>query len=297
MNAQFILPEFYRYNAIYGTLAQIIQETPDVLLPNTELYTLFGVFPGCIWNGGGVSIGGNILRDQVEDTIMYYNEELNIPLTFTFTNPILEEKHYYDTYCNMIAEVGNNGKNAILVSNLEFEKYLRENYKNYRYCRSILASENIPYTLDGPYGKYDISVMKRGNNNNWEYLNTIPMEDRSSIELLCNDPCIDNCPRIYSHYSDMARAQLEYSTQVEGLQCSIDPELRHFLYKYIKSELTSYISRDMIDKEYLPKGFCKFKCSGRSSIINCMFNIVNYLIKPEYREDILAMMLNSLGIT
>lgn len=296
MNAQFILPSFCEGQPIYSRFFSLSTEYPEILYPNTEIYTIFGIFPGCIWCGGRGTFGGQATRWQMEDMINYYNEELEIPLTFTFTNPLLEEKHYYDTYGNIIAELGNNNKNKILVSDLEFEHYLRTNYPNYKYCRSIIASEEKPYALSSPYGEYEISVLKRRKNNDWNYLDTIPQEDRASIEFLCNDPCPDNCPRIYTHYLDLAKGQLMLTNQVDGWNCTMGQVQGIFRHHYSTTQLKTYITREAIDKLYLPRGFCKFKCAGRSSPTLIMFNLAEYLVKEEYRQDVLGLLLASIGV-
>lgn len=293
MKAQFILPEFFFGVPIYGEFTKISKKYPDILYPNTEIYSIFGIFPGSIWNGGGFTTNGAVSRETIEEIIKFYNEELNVSLSFTFTNPILEEKHYYDTYSNLIAELGNNGKNIILVSDTKFESYLRKNYPNYRYVRSIIATENDFYSLESPYGKYDMSVLARRKNNDWEYLNSIPMEDRSKIEILCNERCINNCPNAYNHYRTMAEAQLQLKDRDSSELCQYQGIFSH---KDMKDKSTSYISRSMIDEIYLPKGFNKFKCAGRFSQSSIILILLNYLIKPEYHDDLFKILLSSINV-
>ena len=293
MDAEFIMPDFLAGYDIYKYFYKLTNEYPEILIPNSKIYTIFGIFDNCLWNGGGYFFGNSIRREQAKEIIDFYNYELKIPLTFTFTNPMLKKQHYEDTYSNMIAEVGHNGKNCILVSDLEFEKYLRNTYPNYKYCRSIIATEYEPYALSSKYGPYAISVMQRKKNNDWKYLDTIPITDRQFIEFLCNDTCPDNCPRLYSHYKVLGQEQIEFTEQLDGHSCTMKPPLAQiFPYYYITHNLKTYISRRMIDEEYLPRGFCKFKCSGRGSSLNIIVNILDYLIKDEYRIDVLGLMLS-----
>lgn len=251
------------------------------------------MFPGCIWNGGGLQYDGIAHKGLIEGIIDLYNNQLHLPLSFNFTNPLLEEKHYYDTYGNLIAQLGHNGKNIILVNDIKFEKYLRENYPNYKYCRSILTTKDIPYAFESEYGKYDFSVLQREKNNDWPFLLNIPTEQRLKIELLCNDPCIDNCPRLYTHYNDLARAQLEYRGNGEELKCNMRPR---FAYKNMRENVKAYISREMIDEQYLPNGFNKFKCAGRYSQLHVILNLLNYLIKSEYHDDMMVELFHTIDI-
>ena len=263
------------------------------MLPNTEVYTIFGNFPGCIWNGGGIQTSSIAQKETIEGIIKFYNDHLNLPLSFTFTNPLLNEKQYYDTYGNLIAELGNNGKNIILVSDIKFEEYLRKNYSNYKYCRSILATKNIPYSLKSKYGQYELSVLQRAKNNDWDFLLSIPEEHRSRIELLCNDPCPDNCPRLYTHYEDLAKVQIAYGQNNETVKCN----MRHqFHSKYVCEHNKTYISRQMIDNQYLPNGFNKFKCAGRYSHLHIIRNLLKYIIKVEYMEDMYEELFHTIDI-
>ena len=54
-----------------------------------------------------------------------------------------------------------------------------------------------------------------------------------------------------------------------------------------------YVSIDDIRNTYLPLGINKFKIGGRhDSKVNLIENYVNYLVKPEYRDDIRNKLLN-----
>lgn len=280
------LPDFNLGVRIYEFIVKFRKDYPEVFYEDTEIAAIFGNFSSAIWNGGGIDLSSNQDRAMVQDLIDFYNEELKIPLRFTFTNPLIEEKHCYDSYCNMIAECGHNGKNEILTSSNFLESYLRKNYPNYKYCHSIIASKNEPYDTQN---KYYLSVMQRRMNNNWDFLETIPMEQRGRIEFLCTDPCPDDCPRLYTHYRDFARAQIEYDVNAPQIACSMDKVKSEFGFKYLKT-LETYISREMIEKNYVPRGFNQFKLSGRGSISAIVYNLIEYFIKPEYRDDLRAML-------
>lgn len=283
MNAKFNLPDFVKGRPVYALLHDWMQIAPDVLLPNTEIACVYGNFPGCIWNGGGTNFEGFFTKSQIMEYIDFYNNKLHIPLRFTFTNPLIDERHLNDTYANLIAECGHNGQNEILTSSIVLENYLRKKYPNYKYCRSIIASREEPIDLSD---KYYLSVLRRRMNNNWEFLETIPEELRYKVELLCTDPCPDNCPRLYTHYRDFARAQLEFNPN-EACNCTMMDVKGNFQYKYLHS-LDTYISREMIDKEYLPRGFNQFKISGRGSALGAIMGILEYMISPEYKADAIS---------
>ncbi len=281
--ARFHLPDFVQGMEIYHYLVFAFRYTPDCFFDNTAIESVFGCFDDCIWNGGTMYVGGSVSFMQMREIIDHYNHDLNIPLTFTFTNPtITTQAQCEDRYANLIAEYGNNGFNRIQVSSPVLEEYLRKHYKNYLYNRSIIASEKIPYDVKN----YHISVIQRAKNNDWDYLNTIPEEDRGSIEFLCNDPCPDDCPRIYSHYWDLGRHQAALDdTKHHEIECIYknDYWLRHNMLSF-----KTYISRQQIDEQYLPAGFQHFKLSGRNAPSRILAGVLSYMIKPDYREDVLT---------
>ena len=286
MNAKFNLPDFIAADKAIGMLVNLKRSAPEVYLPHTEIASVFGNFPNSIWNGGGVAFGRSYDKNEIKSIIQYYNFELGLPLRFTFTNPLIDDRHTGDFFCNMIAECGHNGRNEILTSSPTLEKYLREYYPNYRYIRSIIGAEHQPYDTDE---KYYMSVMRRNMNNNWEFLDSIPMEHRAHIEFLCTDPCPDNCPRLYTHYRDFARATLEFDKENPACECSMKQEKGRFYHHYATTQLKTFISREMIDRDYLPKGFNQFKISGRGSFTGVLSGALEYMIEPEYKIDVMQM--------
>lgn len=287
------MPDFYTGANVYNEFLELIKIEPKILLPNTEIYTIFGMFPGALWNGGAANISGTISSNLIKRYIDYYNQVQHIPLTFNFTNKLITKEQCYDNYCNIIAELGNNGMNTILCCEGELESYLRATYKNYKFSRSIVDSENVPYCFQSKFGEYEVSVLQRAKNNQWDYLNNIPQVYRPRIEFLCNDLCPDNCPYIYTHYNRLAQKQIDMSElDPPAIECKMSITRGPFSYKF-RTTQKNYISREMIDRDYLPKGFCKFKCSGRFSLPTIILNLIYYLVAPEYRPDMLNILMQA----
>lgn len=284
------VPDFDLGFPIYRMLHELRSAHPEIVYDDTHLAAIFGCFGNAIWNGGGIILGTCATRRDVRACIDFYNNEMHVPLRFTFTNPLIGERQCWDSYCNMIAEEGHNGKNEILTASPILEEYLRKNYPHYKFCHSIIATKDEPFTSDP---KYDLVVMQRKMNNNWEYLETIPMEQRGKIEFLCCDPCPDDCPRIYSHYRDFARGQLEFDPESPNMSCSMQNLKGDFGYEYM-THLKTFISRDMIVKNYIPRGFNQFKLSGRTNVNAIITDLLDYYIKPEYNRDMMGYLYNSL---
>lgn len=287
MTAKFNLPDFYTNPTTYTFLFELQQDNPEIFLDNTEIVSIFGCVPNCIWNGGSTFFGTTLLRKGLEEIVNLYNNIWHMPLRLTFTNCLLKEEHCYDSYCNLVAEVFETGMNEILVASPILEKYLRQHYPNYKYCRSIIAAENIPYDTS-----YDLTVLKRCYNNNWEFLNSIPKEERHKIEILCTDPCPVDCPRIYEHYKEFATAQIAFDPSLKS-PCSQGEKRTKFQHYEAARTNPTFVTRELIDQKYLPMGFDQFKISGRMSIGQAIGQAVEYLIKPEYHVDVTCMLIDA----
>ena len=77
-----------------------MKDYPDKFRENYKIGSVYGTFPGAIWNGGR-AVFGLAQKKDIISTLNIYNSR-NIPVRFTWTNSLLEEKHVYDTYCNLI---------------------------------------------------------------------------------------------------------------------------------------------------------------------------------------------------
>lgn len=287
MKAFFNLPDFCCNLPTYRLLFELYKTDPYVFLPNTDFSCIYGCVNNVIWNGGGVVLGEMLLTEQIEELVSFYNDDLNIPLRLTYTNPLLTENMCYDTYANLVTEVFHNGKNEILVNSPILEQYLKKNYPNFKYCRSILAAKDVYYDPS-----YYLSVLKRDMNNNWDYLDSIPLAHRQKIEILCTDVCPPDCPRIYSHYKDLARIQLTYSTDQTLCACDQMDKRGKFSIYTARHSNPKYVTRELIDNEYLPRGYQQFKISGRTLISSAIVDCLEYLIKPEYKPDLALMLFN-----
>ncbi len=279
---QLNMPGFYQNGEIAFELFELLRQYPEVAYSDTKIVSLFDTFPNMIWNGGGCHFGRTLDISEVKNIVYTYNQVYNMPIRFTFTNPMLQEKHLQDTYCNLVVEACENGFNEILTSSPILEKYLKTHYPNYKYMRSIIATENGNDFSELDNNNVELVVLKRIKNNDWDYLNTIPQKYRSKIEILCNDTCTPDCPRLYSHYKEYGVAQLTYNRDLVK-PCSQKPD--PFFLKTLQSNPT-FVNRDMIVNKYYPNGFINFKIAGRSSRFAFVENINNYLIKPEYHADI-----------
>ena len=188
----------------------------------------------------------NFILKQVLDN---YNN-LGVPVRFTWTNSLLEEKHLYDTYCNLIMDMADNGMNQVLVNREVLGDYLREKYGSVSKVLtegdntedSFHARENI-YFPEGyagymeQFGKAksgfafissttkritDLADVKRELTADYalvvlDYdLNTDEITLRElepyadRIEILVDEICYPHCPKRKDHYADESLMQLTF---------------------------------------------------------------------------------------
>ena len=97
------LPGFGSFRLFYQVLMNLMKDYPDKFRDGYKIGSVYGTFPGAIWNGGR-AVYGLAGKNEIEKTLKLYNDR-KVPVRFTWTNCLLEEKHVYDTYCNLIMKM------------------------------------------------------------------------------------------------------------------------------------------------------------------------------------------------
>lgn len=276
------LPGICYFGMINHVLFVAMQKYPDMFREGYKIGSVYGTFPGAIWNGGRNILDGFASKREVDNVIKSYNS-LGIPVRFTWTNVLLEEKHIYDTYCNMVMKVGNNGLNQVLVNSPILEKYIRETYPNYKVLSSTTKRILSVDRLMEEMGKdYFLVVLDYDLNHNEKVIEKLlPQADR--VEILVNETCQPHCPNRVNHYKEISKYQLEYDTSIKFPCSDPNPEKRTFRGC---SKLPSFMTNADVD-EYVKKGFKNFKIVGRGEGKEFyMDSIIYFLVKPESRDFI-----------
>ena len=123
------LPGFCYFRLLNQVIINMMKDYPDCFREGYRIGSVYGTFPGAIWNGGRTAFGLTSKRDM-ENILKIYNSR-GIPVRFTWTNSLIEEKHIYDTYCNLIMKLADNGLNQVLVNAPVLEEYIRREYPRY----------------------------------------------------------------------------------------------------------------------------------------------------------------------
>ena len=282
---KYYIPDFFWHFNVNLKLLELMNTESQMFYDDVEIGAVFGNYPNCIWNGGSVFWGRHVDKAEMVEISARFNA-YGVPLRLTMTNPMIEEKHLNDTYANYIMRNTNNGFNQVLVSNPILEDYIRKEYPEYPVVRSILAAEDVYYDDSD---KYFMTVLRKHKNNDFELLKNI--EHKEKIEILANETCEENCPRAYTHYLEYAKNQLGYGERDE-LQMSCSFERKYDFKKMEESPLC--ISREKIKTVYEPMGFTNFKLSGRGTHGKIVISYANHMVKPEWKDDFLAMMMESI---
>lgn len=271
----FHLPGIFEKVRVNQKLIWLYENKPEVFRDNVKIGSFYGA-PGCaIWNGGRF-IRGYYTKTELE-MAKQFMEERKIPVRFTFSNCMIEEKHLNDTYCNLILDIFNNGNNEIICNSPILEKYLREKYgNNYRYISSTTKRLNNKEQQKEELQKdYYLVVIDYDHNDDDEYLRQL--ENKDKVEILCNAVCNPKCPNRTKHYKSISECQINFDP--DGLFTC--PDDKNTFYQIVKSP--KFVSVERIE-ELTAMGFKNFKLEGRTADeLDLIDILVYYLIKDEWQ--------------
>lgn len=276
------LPGFCVHFYLNQAVIMLMNKYPEKFRDGYRIGSVYGTFPGAIWNGGR-AVFGIYPKHNIEQVITTYNK-LDVPVRFTWTNSILEEKHLNDTYCNMIMHIADNGKNQVLTNTDVLEKYIRENYPNFKFISSTTKRILDPEVLKAELDKeYFMVVLDYDLNHDESVLASLePVADR--VEILVDEICYPNCPKRKDHYASESQAQLEFDvdSRFDCPNTKVKPSFAE------SKKRPAFIGNSDIGS-YIDRGFRNFKLVGRGLPIEFVKDsYMYYLVKDEYRDEIRA---------
>ncbi len=274
------LPGFYINFYLYQVLIRLMETEPEKFYDGYRIGSVYGTFPGAIWNGGRAVLGISS-RSEMESIISTYNKH-DIPVRFTWTNSLLTKDHCTDTYCNLIMKTADNGKNQVLVNTEVLEAYLRENYPGFAYISSTTKRITDPDKLREELEKdYFLVVLDYDLNHDKEVLESLkPYADR--IEILADEICFPGCPKRKEHYREESLAQLTFD-KGKAFPCPNRTKAPSFA-ECMKRP--AFLSREEIP-EYIENGYHHFKLVGRGLPQEMVVeSLLYFLVKPEYESMI-----------
>lgn len=278
----FYVPGFYENYATYIILSDFMDHMPQWFYDDFKISAIYGCFPNCIWNGGRTTFG-SINRPMMEKVVEEFNKR-NIAIRYTFTNPLLEEKHMSDTFGNVLLEVADNGKNEVLVNTACIEEHVRKNYPSFKI---ISSTTKCIRTVEGAAEElkkdYYLVVLDSALNRDPKIFD---LEERGRLEMLVDHGCRLNCPNREAHYRASGIAQLRY----DNPKFMVCPYVKQPHFSDLMTR-ENFISRDDITNVYVPGGFRHFKLDGRSfPPEKFVDSLLYYMVLPEYRDQIKAIL-------
>ncbi len=300
MDIYFHIPDFAHHLKLNLLLINSIHDAPELFHDGLKIASVFGTFPGMVWNGGRF-LGGTVDSNYVKKMLEIFNSR-NIPLRYTFTNPLIKKEHLSDIFCNQVMRLSDKSINEVIVMSPVVEEYIRENYPNYPItsstCKQIRNMDDVNEELKKDY-KY--VVLDYNFNNKFDLLEQIPEEDRSRCEILVNACCIPNCPRRGEHYRTIGQDQIndwEHKKNHFNTKPYVPIDFRcestgNTIYDI--TEFSTHVSPQDIFEKYLPMGFNNFKIEGRTvNDTNLLETYIYYMVKPEHKDKVRLKMLNVL---
>ncbi len=272
------LPGFCAFRLLNQFIINMMHDHPEKFKEGYKIGSAYGSFPGAIWNGGRAVMGFSG-KDEIARTIKTYNDK-GVPVRFTWTNGLIEEKHTYDTYCNLIMKLADNGLNQVLVNAPVLEEYIKKEYPNFP---RISSTTKRIVDADGLLGEiqkdYHLVVLDYDMNHNEEALKKLePYADK--VEILVNEICYPGCPLRTQHYLQQSQMQLEFDVNT-NFPCPNKTQERKFSECM---DRPSFISDEEI-AEYAERGFVNFKIVGRGLPMEFVKeSYLYYLVKPEARD-------------
>ncbi|MCR4842680.1 MAG: hypothetical protein K5840_05410 [Eubacterium sp.] len=274
---RFFLPDFYGKYRMILFMKTLMERYPDRFFDDIAISAAYGTFPGAIWNGGRVILGSST-KEQMEFVIRALNEN-GIAVRFTFTNPLIEEKHLWDTYCNLILDLADNGMNEVLVNSPCLEEYIRRTHPDYKILSSTTKCLNTVEDIRAELEKdYHLVVLDSAFNNTDELFE---MPHKEKIELLANHYCMDNCPNRQEHYRVVGECQLNFC-EIKFKKCT---KINRDFYQMLENR--SFITTDLIYGKYKEAGFYNFKIDGRAfNKYKVLESYMYFFVRPEYRDEV-----------
>lgn len=292
------LPGFFKHMNLYLYLIDEIEKNPGILYNGYCIGSVYGTFPGAIWNGGRFSFGLST-QPSIKEIIKSYNS-MGIPIRYTFTNQLLEENHMNDTYCNMIMKNSDNGINQVIVYSPILESYLRSNYPNFKLISTTtklikdvdilieeLKKEYFMVVLDGDFAHSDIL-----------YNELLDYKDK--VEIMANESCIPNCPLKDKHYRQLSIDQITF-TNPSKFPCLIPSYEYKEKPNFPKYDVSNQFMDRLVHHVYsgpnflnnneinslINAGYRNFKIVGRArSSHEVLEMIIYFLIRDEYKVSI-----------
>ena len=286
---RYSLPDFTVHHPVNMLLLNMKRQLPEFFFDDIEIRSAYGVFPGCIMNGGRIIGGQRYTREQIERTFEAYEKEGMI-LRITCTNMFIKPEQFEDEYSNIILREAQKRNGEVIVWSDALADYIRDRYHLRCILSTTRALKNVE-ELNEMLGRYDMVVLDYNRNKDDEFLKQV--SDTTRLEVMPNEMCMGGCPFRQEHYEHESLAQLEGRNN-ELFGCRWKREGPGFTKRFDTSPvMLSNAGVRRMNQEY---GITDFKIVGRiNSIGTNLESYLYYLVRPQYRSAVCKMLVNELN--
>lgn len=285
----FYIPSIYHLSKLNVSFYDYMVQNENKF-HSCKISSVYGTMPGMIWDGGRL-IEQHKLKDYDWKRIIDEYNRRGISVRFACTNSMLEEKHFYDYYCNDILSYADNGLNEIIVNSYLFEEYLRSKFKTYKYISSTTKCIADIEKLNAEINKSYALVVPDFNLNNTDSLFNIQHPEK--CEILLNDSCGKGCINRKKDYCSVSLRNIG-KTPDFITECPFVTYKQMSLFDLINKN-PACVKVDDLYSKYVPLGFNNFKIVGRGkSPYYCIEAYVYYMVKDEFKWEVLSYFLSKL---
>lgn len=332
---KFHLPGLSYNYPVNMLLMDLMKQKPHFFRENMEIGSFFGEFPTSLWNGGRFAYGVQCPEEMVRTVVKNING-MGIPIRYTFTNPLIYEEDLAEPFCNFCMQAGDNGMNEVLVFSPVLENYIREKYPSYKInsttCKEI---KNIDQLNEELKKDYYLVVLDQNLNHDFDFISRIEDRERIEllVNSCCSFNCgrraehytvisaqqrvvlanreiragkdpqeaLDRLPDYVKERLPQSAGQGKFQKDSGGNIRIPLPEWNcvnsNYDNPYRAKGTRNYISPEEIWEKYVPMGFTNFKLEGRTvNLITLIDYYVDYLCKPEYRDEVRHTLLTELNM-
>ena len=281
----FAIPGLDNHFHIFQQLIQIKKDFPYMFYEDININAFYGNFHYCIWDGGRVFHAYHQKTSNEVYEISNFLKNNGISLRLIFTNPVVEKKHLDDRFCNLVAEMCEHENNEIVINSPLLEDYLRNKYPKYGFISSTTKCNNKDSSFEELNKNYKYICLDYNLNKNYNFLESIPKEQRNKIEFLVNAICPPGCPNRKRHYDLNGYSHLNLVKQY-----SIDCGIKENTLAATTINFKNNIQINEIYNYYINEGYNNFKIESRSlPDFELVGNFARYLIKSEHQFHFMSL--------
>jgi len=223
------LPVGFQYEPVWAAIYKSFLDF-GIELPKINA---FGA-PTIAWTGGRAPAVRGELNSKTILKIFNYMAQMNAVPSLTFTYTGITKDDLKDKYANYFLDIALEARAHFIIYSDLLKNYIKEKDPD----AYVVASVIKPSTLfQGPDNmrewsieketklyndllkEYDLVVVRPEYSKGALYENPSLIDDISRIEVLINQPCIQNCPRMPQHYRYLESMRMGNNNTNKNFQC------------------------------------------------------------------------------